>query len=78
MALEQTPIRTIQVDYKCDECGKGHYRPVGHMLMSSPPQFPHNCNNCSHAQTFTEKYPTVRYALESELLDLDNYKQQTL
>ncbi len=78
MALEQTPIRTIQVDYRCDECDQGHYRPEGHMLMSSPPKFPHNCNNCGHTQTFTEKYPTVRYALEGELLDLNNYKQQTL
>jgi hypothetical protein len=80
MALEQTPIRPIQVDYKCDECGNGYYRPTGNMLLCDPPKYPHRCNNekCDGNKVFTERYPTVRYAREAELLDLDNYIPQTM
>jgi len=79
MPREQTPLRPIQVDYRCDECSKGYYRPNGNsMLMSSPAKFEHSCDNCGHSQTFTERYPTVRYAREAELLELENYQQQTM
>lgn len=78
MPREQRPLRPMQVDYRCDKCGEGHYRPTGEILMSNPPQFPHACNKCDHRATFTERYPTVRYALEGDLLNLDAYQQQTL
>lgn len=52
-------------------------RPAGIMLASNPPQFPHRCSKCDAEQVFTEKYPTVRYAEEGNLLDLDRYTQQT-
>lgn len=45
--------------------------------MSNPPIFPHTCIHCGDQKSFTEKYPTVRYAEEGELLDLDNYVEQT-
>ena len=77
MPREQMPLRPVRVDYKCDKCGAGYMRPTGVLLTSNPPQFPHRCNNCDAHQNFTEKYPTVRYAAEGELLDLDNYTQQT-
>lgn len=77
MGLEQTPIRSIKVDYKCEECNKGYMRPTGLMLTSNPPKFPHKCNICDHEEIFYEKYPTIRYVLEGEILDLDNYEQQT-
>jgi hypothetical protein len=78
MARIQTPVRPIQVDYQCEKCDDGRMRPTGQTLMSDPPQFPHKCTNCENTITFNEKYPTVRYALEGELIDFDNYKQQTL
>lgn len=78
MPREQKPLRPIRVDYRCDKCGEGYYRPAGIMLSSNPPQFPHACSKCDDRMTFTEKYPTVRYALEGELLDLGKYEQQTL
>lgn len=77
MPLEQLPLRPVQVKYVCDVCGEGEYLPTGIMLTSNPPQFPHECDSCGDSQTFTEKYPTVRYAREGELLDLDNYQQST-
>ena len=78
MPREQRPLRPVQVDYRCDKCGDGYYRPEGAMLLSDPPQFNHNCTECGDQKTFTEKYPTVRYCKEAELLDLENYKQQTM
>ena len=78
MPREQQPLRPIQVDYRCDECEKGYYRPVNTMLLSDPPQFEHFCTECNHKQTFYEKYPTVRCAREGELLDLESYKQARL
>ena len=77
MPYEQMPIRPILVDYKCDKCGNGYMRPSGICLTSNPPQWPHRCTNCDAHMNFTEKYPTVRYTAEGELLDLKNYKPQT-
>jgi hypothetical protein len=78
MPREQTPIRPIQVDYRCDSCNEGYYRPNGIVLTSMPPQFPHECSNCGDSKVFTEKYPTVRYTLEDSLLDMESYQQQTM
>jgi DNA-directed RNA polymerase subunit RPC12/RpoP len=79
MPRTQIPIRPIQVDYECDECSKGVMRQKGNtMFMSDPPKIPHACTECGNEVIFTERYPMVRYALEGEALDLDNYKQQTL
>ena len=76
MPREQIPIRPIRVDYKCDTCGEGYYRHTGIVLTSYPPQFPHACNKCGDSRTFWERYPTLRYVGEGELLDLDNYIEQ--
>ena len=78
MSRVQRPLRPIRVDYRCDKCDAGHMRPTGVMLLSDPPKFPHQCEVCGEAQTFTEKYPTIQYAEEGELLNLRNYRQNTL
>lgn len=78
MPREQKPIRPIQVDYLCDKCGVGYYRPVSAQLMANPPQFPHECTDCDDKKTFTERYPTIRYAWEGQLLDLEKYTQQLM
>lgn len=76
MPREQKPLRPIQVDYLCDKCEQGYYRPVGRMLLSDPPQFPHACTQCGNEKTFWEKYPTIRYVDEGAILDLKNYREQ--
>ena len=77
MPRVQQPLRPVQVRYICDECEQGDYLPNSTMLLSDPPQFPHTCNSCGHKKTFLEKYPAIRYCREGEVLDLENYKQQT-
>lgn len=61
---ERTPVRMIQVDYKCPECKTGYLRHTGMVLTSDPPQFPHKCNNpnCHYRETFMNKsYPYIDY-----------------
>jgi hypothetical protein len=70
----QNPLRPIKVDYKCDNCYEGFYRPTGLTLLCDPPKYPHKCTLCGGEQVFTETYPTIRYCGEGELLDLENYK----
>lgn len=70
MPFKQVPVRPIQVLYICDSCDTGQYLPTGSMLLSDPPQFPHECSVCGDKRTFMEKYPTLRYVREGELLNL--------
>jgi hypothetical protein len=77
MPREQKPIHPILVDYRCDECNTGFYRPHGNMLMCHPPKFGHECDNCGDKQTFLEKYPVIRYTAEGTLMDLTNYVEIT-
>ena len=73
MPREQKPLMTIQVDYRCDKCYEGYYRPTGINLLSNPPQFPHACTYCGDAITFIERYPTLRYMREGEMLNFEIY-----
>ena len=67
----------MRVDYKCDECEKGYMKPTGDIVCCCPPKFPHSCTECGAKLMFRERYPTIRYCPEGELLDLDKYIQPT-
>ncbi len=54
-------MQAVTVDYNCDECQIGKMRFDGIVLTSNPPQYPHQCNKCGHAQTFFEHYPHIEY-----------------
>jgi len=77
MPRVQKPLRPMHIRYICDKCEIGDYLPTGVMLMCDPPKFPHECTSCGDEVTFTEKYPTIRYAHEGSGIDLDNYEQST-
>lgn len=64
MPIEVSPMKSVQIDYKCDYCGSGYMRPTGIMLTSYPPQFPHRCNKCGVSMTFVEEYPIARYVAD--------------
>lgn len=57
MAETKLPVQTVQVDYTCDECGKGQMRFGGVTLTSYPPQYPHRCSECGAKKTFNVIYP---------------------
>ena len=76
MPREQTPLRPIKVDYRCDSCQRGHYRPTGMTLTSYPAKYPHACDQCVARRTFSECYPLIRYTFEGGQLNLsDDYKE---
>lgn len=62
MAEREASAHAIYVDYVCDRCGEGLMEPHGKVAyLTDPIKFPHRCTNCGHEQSFTEKYPTIRY-----------------
>ena len=77
MPRVQQVVQPIQVDYVCEECGKGHYRLYRSKPMMDPPEYLHKCDECGDSKCFNETYPCIRYAPERDLLNLDDYVQQT-
>lgn len=62
MAEKRVEVKVYQVTYTCDECDEGEMLAVGFALMSSPPQYPHTCNNCGFTKNFRGiKYPKTVY-----------------
>lgn len=59
MAEREREVKTYQVDYLCDECDSGLMQPLGSVLTSSPPQYPHGCTNCGARKTFHHCYPRI-------------------
>lgn len=59
-------VRTYEVNYICDVCGKGKMRPTGAMLASNPPQYPHRCNVCGAKNVFGRQYPQIAYGVGEE------------
>ena len=55
-------VKTILVKKGCTECYDGEMLPNGSMLASSPPQYPHICNNCGARENIRGvKYPRTEY-----------------
>lgn len=46
MAEERYRVNVYEIDFKCDVCGKGWYRPTGDVFPTYPMKFPHKCNGC--------------------------------
>lgn len=59
----------ILVEYVCDECQQGLMRPNGVMLMSNPPQYPHQCTNCGSTKVFYNQYPYQKIVATENLRD---------
>lgn len=78
MPIEEKPVRHVMLDYKCDKCGKGHYRSTGLVLTCSPPLYPLACNNsdCGETRSFRTTFPTTVTVLEGEQVDLKAYQDR--
>lgn len=44
-------VHTYKIDFICDVCGTGFYRPTGEALLSNPIQYPHSCTVCGSKMT---------------------------
>lgn len=60
---ERNEAKTIFVDFKCPKCKKGYLRPMGNVLTTNPPIYPHRCNNpqCDYKKEFKFTYPYIDY-----------------
>lgn len=63
MAQIKSPVQPVIIDYVCDVCEEGKYRPTGICFNSYPPQYPHRCDNetCNDEKVFNLKYPSISY-----------------
>jgi len=63
MAERSREVRTKQVEYWCDECGRGVMRPMGVMLvqLSNPPRYEHRCPLCGAVANLSRQYPSIEY-----------------
>jgi hypothetical protein len=69
MPIKTTPVKTFVKEYICDECRMGEMvRHTDTVLMTSPPQYPHKCNECDEVRNFSEVYPQtiVKYFNQKE------------
>lgn len=61
MAEFKQEVKTYEVNYQCDKCGKGNmvFIAGSPCLLSSPPKYLHTCNNkeCREVANFTHTYP---------------------
>lgn len=57
----EVEVKTILVDYVCDDCGKQVKYIDGNMILTDPPKFKHNCIECGKEYVFNHKYPTIKY-----------------
>ena len=55
MAEEKYVVNTYEIDFKCDVCGSGWYRPTGEVYPTYPMKFPHRCNYCG-AEMIVEEH----------------------
>ena len=50
-------VKTIQIDYKCDDCINGKLIPNGITRMVFPPLYEHKCDSCDCIKEFNKCYP---------------------
>ena len=67
MAEEKYKVQTYEIDYKCDVCGKGWYRPTGEVYPTYPLQFPHKCNFCGAEMIVREH--TYPYTITEKIVE---------
>ena len=57
-------VQTYRVDYRCDICGEGFYRPTGEVYPAYPMRYAHKCNKCGAQMVVTGR--TYPYILEED------------
>ena len=59
----ETLVNTYEVDYICDECGKGKMYPTGSLKTVMPPIYTHVCSNreCMANADLDREYPYIKH-----------------
>lgn len=52
--------KTFRVEMECDDCGVGKMLPTDIVLLSSPAQYQHKCDECSYIANYYDTYPYVK------------------
>ncbi len=63
MSERTVEVKVVKTILMCEECKLGEMLPTGGtMLMTSPPQMPHRCNQCKAKTNISgTSYPRIRY-----------------
>ena len=71
MSIIQKRMVPVLIDFQCDECKVGFYRPTGTVKTSYPPQYPHICNHCKHERRFVDiQFPYTEFVEEGTPLPI--------
>ena len=72
MSEIQVPVKTVQIHYVCDECGKGRMRATG---RSNTGIHEHRCDECGHRRMVADvRYPHVEYIEIHEPTDEEKFR----
>lgn len=62
MPIEKHEVKIYEIDFRCDVCGKGYYRPTGVVFPTYPTKYLHKCTVCGaelvvtgHTYPYTEQ-----------------------
>ena len=60
--IERVEVKTYKEKLICDKCGGEMESEGGAVMMSNPPLFSHQCNNCGYRENVMGyRYPNVHY-----------------
>ena len=74
MALEQRSMQAYEIDFLCDSCGKGHYRPDKCGITSSMTSGDviHWCDACDDKKVLPRRFPYIEFRAMSQPIAKDN------
>ena len=61
MSEVRREVKTYRVDRLCGACGVGLMHRDGSLLLTDPPQYPHQCSSCGARETYRIAYPYLDY-----------------
>lgn len=62
MVERETEVKTILVQYRCDDCGGNVVKNTdSSILLTNPPKFRHCCESCGKEYLFIQSYPYTKY-----------------
>jgi hypothetical protein len=54
-------VACVEISMTCNKCTHGEMIPTGYSYMTSPTQYPHECNICENREVYLKNYPCIEY-----------------